>query len=64
MFYLSVRKLYFLSLVVILVMMEEGVLFSQRRKGDYLRGRNPCYDGRGCFIQQKLFTKEGAVKAS
>ena len=30
-------------------------LLLQRSKKDYLRvSRNPCYDGRGCFIRQGL----------
>ena len=40
--------------VVILVMMEEGVL--SRKEAAHIQlyswtCRNPCYDGRGCFIR-------------
>ena len=39
-------------IVVILVMMEEGVLFLSFGSGSEgrIECRNPCYDGRGCFI--------------
>ena len=41
--------------VVILVMMEEGILAAGSKSIDCINAsRNPCYDGRGCFIRDLL----------